>query len=275
MSLKAQNITVSIAGKRILHPLDFHAQPGKVTAIVGPNGSGKTTLLKAMTAELKYSGDIHLNGRNIKHESARDLANLRAVLPQATELAFPFTVLEVVRLGLTAGLSTDAMDHSDRLPISALHKTGLAGFESRFYQELSGGEKQRVQLARVLVQIWQPVWQGQARWLFLDEPVSALDIGHQLSVMQIAKDYARAGGGVIAVMHDLNLTSMFADHMTLMRQGQVLASGTPEHVMTNTNLSLAYGCPLNVNTAPSDDVPWLLPQSAQPAAQFTPMKETA
>lgn len=263
MTLIAQDITVKLGGTQILHGVDFTAAPGEVTAIVGPNGSGKTTLLKALTGETAYGGTVQLNGLDIAKENARDLALLRAVLPQATNLAFPFTALEVVRLGLTAGLSDKTLDHSDKLPREALRRVGLTGFEGRFYQELSGGEKQRVQLARVLIQIWQPVFDGQPRWLFLDEPVSALDIGHQLMVMGIAQQYAKTGGGVVAVMHDLNLTAMFADKVTLIDGGQVRECGAPEQVLTNANLSAAYGCALEINMPPATDTPWLLPHTAK------------
>lgn len=260
--LIAQNITVHIAKTQILHGVDFVAKAGEVTAVVGPNGCGKTTLLRAMIGELPYGGQVHLNGTDVATQKPQALARIRGVLPQATALAFPFTVLEVVQLGLTAGLATTSRHDRDQLPQQALARVGLDGFEGRFYQELSGGEKQRVQLARVLLQVWQPVLEGQPRWLFLDEPVSALDIGHQLQVMQIARDFADNGGGVVAVMHDLNLTAMFAHSMTLMRAGRVLSVGPPDEVMTNTALSTAYDCKISVNQPPAAGQPWLLPQAA-------------
>lgn len=269
MTLMARDITVSFGATEVLRGVDFTARPGEVTAIVGPNGSGKTTLLKAMTAEVGFGGSVTLGGLDILRTKSRDLARLRAVLPQATRLAFPFTALEVVRLGLTAGVATGRPDAADTLPSMALERVGLAGFESRFYAELSGGEKQRVQLARVLVQIWEPVLDGTPRWLFLDEPVSALDIAHQLQVMDIAAGYARAGGGVVAVMHDLNLTAMFAHQITLINNGKVLAAGHPGAVLTDATLSEAYGCRLRLNTAPTGDIPWMLPQVARQSAQGT------
>jgi iron complex transport system ATP-binding protein len=262
MCLIATDLSLSIGRTQILDGVDFMAAAGKVTAIVGPNGCGKTTLLKAMTGELPYQGMTTLNGFDIHDLKPAELAQLRAVLPQATNLAFPFTVLEVVRIGLTAGLSTNTPETNERLPQDALRRVGLSGFEGRYYQELSGGEKQRVQLARVLVQVWQPVLNDVPRWLFLDEPVSALDIAHQLVVMQIARDFANAGGGVVAVMHDLNLTAMFADWVTLMRRGRVLKSGKPSEVIADETLSAAYECAVQVNAAPADGTPWLLPQAA-------------
>jgi iron complex transport system ATP-binding protein len=258
--LDVQNISVAISGTTILKDVTFKARAGAVTVIVGPNGSGKTTLLKAMTGELPYTGAISLDGADVRSYSTAALAARRAVLPQATVLAFPFTVLEVIRLGLLAGLHAN----DDDLPAHALAHVGLAGFEGRFYHALSGGEQQRCQLARVMVQVWQPVRDNKPSWLFLDEPVSALDIGHQLEVMQIARAFADAGGSVIAVMHDLNLTAMFADSVALLAVGRLVVQDSPANVLTDIHLSTAYRCNVRVNAAPpvGHDVPFLLPHMA-------------
>ena len=258
----ASDISVHFGARKVLDAVDFSARAGEVTAIVGPNGSGKTTLLRAMTGEQAFSGEVSLDGTSLSQLSALDLAQRRAVLPQSGNIAFPFTVLELVRLGLTAGLSTGRASGLEHLPHAALARVGLDGFEGRMVQELSGGERQRAQLARVLVQIWEPVLDGHPRWLILDEPVSALDIGHQLTVMEIARDYARRGGGVIAVMHDLNLTSMFADRVTLLSEGKLRAEGTPREVLTDHALSACYGCALRTNTPPPCGGPWILPQAS-------------
>ncbi|WP_341365695.1 heme ABC transporter ATP-binding protein [Yoonia sp. BS5-3] len=257
--LSATDICVHLGRRQILHDVKFSAAPGNLTAIVGPNGSGKTTLLKALTGELGYTGVVLLEGEDQAHVPGTQLATRRGVLPQSVRLAFPFTVLEVVRLGLLAGI--DAAD--DTLPEKALAHVGLSGFAGRHYHELSGGEQQRCQLARVLVQVWEPLRNGAPSYLFLDEPVSALDIGHQLEVMQIARAYADAGGCVIAVMHDLNLTAMFADSVALMKEGRLVLQAAPDVVMTDQILSDAYSCGLRVNLAPSHGrIPFLLPQVA-------------
>lgn len=253
----ATDITVRLGRSDILHGVDFTAQAGQVTAIVGPNGSGKSTLLRAITGEVDYGGQVVLNGSDIKSLKGWELAAIRGVLPQSTTIAFPFTTIEIVRLGLTSGLSAAQSD----IPIRALHKVDLPHFADRFYHELSGGEQQRVQLARVLAQIWHPVEDGEPRWLILDEPVASLDIGHQLIVMNLAREFALAGGGVITVMHDLNLTAMFADRVTLMTDGKVAAEGTPKDVFVDAVLSKAYCCTLHVNTAPPAGMSFLLPQS--------------
>lgn len=256
--ITASDIVVRFGKKQILHGVDFKAEPGELTAIVGPNGSGKTTLLRAITQEVDYSGRVALNDLNIADLKPWQLASMRGVLPQKTALSFPFTVSEVVRIGLKAGVTAD---HDERI-LDALNRVGLAHYADRFYQELSGGEQQRVQLARVLAQVREPVAHGKPRWLLLDEPVSSLDIGHQLEVMGLAKSYSEAGGGVVAVMHDLNLTALYADRVVILSDGQVLADGAPGDVMTDEILSKAYGCKITVNQAPHNSAPFLLPHCA-------------
>lgn len=145
----------------------------------------------------------------------------------------------------------------------ALAAVGLAGFERRIVADLSGGEQQRVHLARALAQVegGGANGGGEPRWLLLDEPVASLDFAHQLQVMRLARAFADRGGGVIAVMHALNLTAMFADRVLLMAAGAVLAEGSPAAVMTDRRLSEAYGCPLRVGIAPPIG-PYVLPQAA-------------
>lgn len=260
--IEARAISVHIGRKAILHGVNFVARPGVVTAIVGPNGSGKTTFLKALSGELKAEGVIRLNGRDLRDLKPWQAAALRAVLPQSTTLSFPFTVREIVRLGVVGGRSGALQGEEERLPERALARVDLEGFSGRYYQELSGGEQQRVQLARVLCQVWAPVLEGEPRWLLLDEPVSSLDIKHQLVIMKIARDFAARGGGVIAVLHDLNLTSMFADHVMVMGRGNAVASGRPGEVFTDDLIHRVFECRLRVGALPAGDAPFILPQSA-------------
>ncbi|MBW3097706.1 heme ABC transporter ATP-binding protein [Pseudohoeflea coraliihabitans] len=264
--VEAEGLTVQFARRVILRGIDFAAKAGGLTVIAGPNGSGKTTLLKALCGDLPHSGTIRLNGRDIRGLKAHQMADRRGVLAQETKLSFPFTVSEVVRIGISAlGEPSDRHVCRKRRVAEALAAVDLEGFAGRFYQELSGGERQRVQLARVLCQIWEPVDASGPRWLFLDEPVSSLDIRHQIGVMELAADYARRGGGVIAVMHDLNLTAMFANHVVLLSRGQVVASGPPQLAMTDAALSETFGCQLRVGAKPSNDL-FVLPHLVTGAA---------
>ena len=254
--LQVENICVALNRCPVLRGVSLTARPGTLTAIVGPNGSGKTTLLRAITGEVAYQGKVTLNELDVARAKPWQLAAIRAVMAQETQLAFPFTVLEVIRLGLSMGENAESRD----LPQRALVEVDLLHHAARNYQDLSGGERQRVQLARALVQVWNPVGTGGARWLFLDEPVASLDLGHQLQVMRLARRFADAGGGVVAVMHDLNLSAMFADRMVLLAEGALVAAGTPDAVLTDALLSNAYGCPIRTNALPSHGT-WLLPQA--------------
>ncbi|WP_315919717.1 heme ABC transporter ATP-binding protein [Mesorhizobium sp. SP-1A] len=260
--IEASNASVSIGATRIVSDVRFRALPGQVTTIVGPNGSGKSTLLKALCGDLRYDGSITVDGREVASMKPVEAAGMRAVLPQAAVLAFPFTVHEVVRLGLVGGRSGALAGEAARLPERALAKVDLEGYAGRFYQELSGGEQQRVQLARVLCQVWAPVLGGRARFLLLDEPVSSLDIRHQLLVMDIARDFARRGGGVVAILHDLNLAAMYGDRIFAMHHGRLAAAGTPDEVLSDALIEKVFGCRLKVGQLPTDRVPFVLPQSA-------------
>ncbi|MEM1075016.1 MAG: heme ABC transporter ATP-binding protein [Pseudomonadota bacterium] len=252
---QAENVRIKLGHSSVVQDASFTAKAGEVTAIVGPNGSGKTSLLRALTGEVVYSGRIALDGTDLARMKPMELAVRRAVLPQSVRLAFPFTVFEVVQLGLSMG----HYGGRDDLVAAALARVGLSEFAGRYYFELSGGEQQRAQLARVLVQVWEPIAQNVACWLFLDEPVASLDIGHQLEVMQLMRDYADAGGGVVAVMHDLNLTAMFADSVAILNRGRVMQQGSPETVFNDAILSDAYGCAIRVSVAPQTGSPFVLP----------------
>ncbi|MER8800769.1 heme ABC transporter ATP-binding protein [Mesorhizobium sp. M0018] len=259
--IEARDVSVAIGGKRIVANVDFEARPGEIAAIVGPNGSGKTTFLRALSGDLGYSGEVTVNGRNLSAMKPVDAATVRAVLPQATTLSFPFTVREIVRLGLVGGRSGALPGEDQRLPERALARVDLDGFAGRFYQELSGGEQQRVQLARVLCQVWAPVLDGKPRYLFLDEPVSSLDIKHQLIIMDIARDFARRGGGVVAILHDLNLTAMYADRIFVMHRGRLAATGSPQQVLSDELIEKVFDCRLKVGVLPAANMPFVLPQS--------------
>ncbi|HEY4200695.1 MAG TPA: heme ABC transporter ATP-binding protein [Devosiaceae bacterium] len=260
--IEAQQVCVAIGGKSVLHAVDFTARAGEVTAIIGPNGSGKTTLLRAITGDIAHTGRVAINGVDLKALKPWQAATMRAVLPQASVLSFPFTVREVVALGLIAGRAGVMQHEAASLPERALARVDLEGFAGRFYQELSGGEQQRVQLARVLCQVWLPVLDGQPRFLLLDEPIASLDIKHQLAIMRIAADFARDGGGVVAVLHDLNLAAMFADRLLAMQRGRAVAFGAPDAVLRDEIVNTVFDCDLRVGLTPRPGTPFLLPQSS-------------
>ncbi|HEX2018138.1 MAG TPA: heme ABC transporter ATP-binding protein [Aurantimonas sp.] len=257
--IRVEQASVRYRGRLAMHPTSLAVAPGTFTIVVGPNGAGKSTLMKLMAGELAPDGGrVLLDDRALASIPPRELARRRAVLPQNSALAFPFTVAEVVRLGLDAGgRPSRAQDI-----VEALERVDLAGFSGRYYQELSGGEQQRVHLARVLCQIGEPVSDGVPRYLFLDEPISSLDIRHQLAVLQIGRDFARAGGGVVAVLHDLNLAAGFADRLVVVSQGSIAADGPPAGTLTDALIESVFRLPLRVGTLPQPGIPFVLPQTA-------------
>lgn len=254
--LEIRDLYASLDRREVLHGINLTAKPGEVLAICGPNGAGKSTLLKAALGEIPSKGSVTLNGRKVGATRPAEMARIRAVLPQDTQVAFAFTVAEIVAMGQEAG----DFGAEPGLIEQVLTAVGLRNHAERSFQTLSGGERQRSHLARALAQVWQPLSDEGARWLFLDEPVASLDLGHQLQVMQLARAYANDGGGVVTVMHDLNLSAMFADRLAFIIDGQLAAEGPPAEVLTSELLERAYGCRVQMNVAPERG-PWFVPQS--------------
>lgn len=253
------DLHVSLSGQPILAGIGLTIAPGTLTAIVGPSGSGKSTLLRAIAGEIGYAGSALLNGHQVRDTAPGVLAGFRAVLPQDSHVAFAFTAAEVVALGAHGG-PAPAPARVEAL----LARVGLSGMADRLVNTLSGGERQRVHLARVLLQAGPPAGPGGPHWLFLDEPVSSLDIAQQLAVMRIARAHADGGGAVVAVMHDLNLSAMFADRIAVLSRGRVFAEGPPDAVLTGAMIQRVYGCHIPVCTLP-DRGPWLLVQAVDGA----------
>ncbi len=257
--LEIQDLHIRLGRRSVLEGVSLQARAGEVLAICGANGAGKSTLLKAVLGEVPALGLVRLNGLDVARCGAAELARTRAVLPQETEVAFTFTLGEIVAMGLEAG---DFFDRPDVRTL-ALQAVGLAEREGDAFHSLSGGERQRGHLARVMAQVWEPVGPQGPRWLLLDEPVSSLDLGHQLQVMRLARGFADAGGGVVAVMHDLNLSAMFSDSVAFLIDGRLAAHGAPSEVLQTDLLERAYGCRITPDRIPATG-PWFLPQTCEP-----------
>lgn len=250
----ARDITLRAGPKKILDGASISLTPGKVVAIVGPNGAGKSTLMKVLAGERRYeNGEVVLDEMPLRSFDAAALARRRAVLPQSVVVAFPFLASEVVALGLPQHHSRSG---GDSIVGKALETVDMRALREQPYDTLSGGERQRIQLARVLVQLWA---QDGAGYLLLDEPTSALDLPHQLATLRIARQHAVDGGGVLAVLHDINLAAMVADEIVAMREGRVIASGPPSGIVTDALIHELYGVTARVRGVP--DGPFLLPQT--------------
>lgn len=258
--IQLERASLELMGKEILQEIDLTIKAGQLTVVIGPNGAGKSTLLKLISGDYQpVSGAVFLDSINLKDWSVGDLAMRRAVMPQSGDIAFPFTVLEVVRMGSMAYRCNRQL--ANERALMALSRVDMASFAERSFQELSGGEQQRVQLARTLCQVWSPVNGGTANFLLLDEPISNLDIRHQIGILQLAKQYTLDGGGCLAVLHDLNIAAMFADRLLVMKAGRLVKDGPPEETLSNELMLEIFGVPLKVSSLPQGSIPYILPQS--------------
>jgi iron complex transport system ATP-binding protein len=262
--LEARDVWVTVGGHALLADVDMGVAPGRVAALIGPNGAGKSTLLRVLAGEIAVSrGEARLDGRAVSAFSARELARRRAVVPQASAMAFPFTVREVVTLGMTVpGFRLPDAAVGDFCE-EALDAVGLGQLADRFYPTLSGGERQRVQIARALCQLEAAPGPGdEVRCFLLDEPTASLDLAHQAYVLAAIRRQASLGRIVLAILHDLNLAAAVADQIVLLAAGRVAAAGPPREVLRDDLLSAAYGCRVAANRVPENGRPFVLPPSA-------------
>jgi iron complex transport system ATP-binding protein len=258
--LEAKGVGVAIGRHRLLEDVSLAVPPGLVTCVLGPNGAGKSTVLRVLAGALAPSaGTVSLAGRPLAAWPADALARLRAVLPQSSALSFAFTVAEVVLLGRTphAGRCTRAEDRA--IVAAAMAAADVSALAARRYPSLSGGEQQRVQLARVLAQVMDQAGRYEGRWLLLDEPTASLDLAHQQQLLACARGVAAAGGGVLAILHDLNLAAAIADRVCLLRQGRVVAQGPPTDVLTAARIAEVFGIEALVMPHPRAAQPLIVP----------------
>ncbi len=254
--LSLDDVTVRTGHATLLDGVSLDVRPGEVLAVVGANGAGKTTALRVLTGEVPPSaGAARLDGVPLAELDGPALAQRRAVLPQASALPFDFAVLDVVMLGRTphrAGRDADlAAAHR------AMRAAGIGALADRRYPTLSGGEQQRVHLARALAQLDAPG--DGARYLLLDEPTSALDIAHQHAVLRTARQRAAAGDGVLAVLHDLNHAAQYADRVAVLARGRLVACGPPRDVLTPDVVGRAFGVAVVVTDHPCAACPLVVP----------------
>ncbi|UBV45053.1 heme ABC transporter ATP-binding protein (plasmid) [Deinococcus taeanensis] len=241
--VSVEALTVTAGGRALLRAVTLHLRRGELLAVLGPNGAGKSTLLRAVTGELAAQGVQVLGGAPRRAA----LARRRAVVAQHTPLTFSHEVLDVVLLGRFPHGPRET--HADRvIARDALARVGLSGYEARDILTLSGGEQQRVHLARALAQLHGP--DTADRVLLLDEPTASLDLAQAHGALRVARSLLPGGVGVLTVLHDLNLAAQYADRALLLAQGRVLACGTPGEALTPDTIRAAYGHEVLVTSHP-------------------------
>lgn len=240
--ISVKNISYQIEGKSLLNNISVDFMPGIINLIIGPNGAGKSTLIKILSGQIApNSGEVFFEKTALKKNSTQMLAKVRAVLSQSMDISFPLMVAEVVMMGRYPHFSNHPTQKDLHICSGAMNYFGIEHLKNRNYMTLSGGEKQRVHFARVMAQIWETV-DGQCRYLLLDEPLTFLDIYHQFDFMDKLTSFVKGKNIVVAgVVHDLNLAGKYADHITLINDGELFSSGNKQDVLTRENISTVYG----------------------------------
>ncbi len=252
-ALATSGVTVVRGGREVVSGVDLVVRHGELVGLVGPNGSGKSTLMGVLAGDLEpASGTASLDGRPIAGWGVRELAMRRAMLLQHVEISFPFRVLDVVRMGRSPWAGTAAEDDDDPAVAAAMSDTDVAELAAREYTSLSGGERARAALARVLAQ--------GTGILLLDEPTASLDLQHQELVMGVARRRASQGVAVVVVAHDLQLAAAWADRVVMLEHGRTAADGPPREVLTEALLSRVYRTPVEVVPHPTTGAPVILPR---------------
>jgi iron complex transport system ATP-binding protein len=254
---KVSGVSLRIESKLILNNIDLQLTPGTFMAVVGPNGAGKSSLLKVMSRELDpFEGEVTINERVVKAYSPHELSAVRAVLAQDTHVQFNFSVDDVVMLGrhchrTTRDINRDVVDE-------VLSLTNTSYLRGRTYSSLSGGEKQRVQFARVVSQVWEN--KGVPRYILLDEPISSLDIAQQQTILDLARKVCRRNIGVLAIIHDLNMAAQYADEMYFLRDGKCLAAGLTRDIFTKDSIEDTFRCRVNLYDDSVGKCPFIIPR---------------
>ena len=239
--IKANNIHLRVKGKTIINDVSLVLSPGDFHVLLGPNGAGKSSLLNVMSGDKPVSdGQVLYNDRLISHWSLKDLSKTRAVLPQLNLFMFPMSVFEVCALGRTPFIRSNLKSYDREIIAQVLTQLDLIEYRERDYSQLSGGEKQRVQIARILCQ--------QTPVIFFDEPLNALDIMHQLKVLDLMKSLSLKGRSILCVMHDVNLALRYATSLSVLKAGSLLFQGTPSQLKISRKLDEA----LNVESYECD-----------------------
>lgn len=257
---EARKISVNFGAKKVLDDVSLEIKAGETIAVLGANGAGKSTLLKSLCGDVKISGgEILIDRRALSDWKHCELARKRAVLSQNLNLNFPFTAREVALLGRNPHIRGRESKRDLEIVREALELVEAAHLAEQLFPTLSGGERQRVHLARVLAQIWEKT-ENSARYLFLDEPTSSLDLGHQHLTLQTAREFAGNDTAVLVILHDLNLAAQYADKILILQNGRKIAFDTPKKVLNKENIRDVFGVEAYITRhAVNWDMPLIVP----------------
>ncbi len=235
LKLVINDLSFNYAGHTVLKDVEFQVDAGEVLSIVGPNGSGKSTLLKCINRILKTKQNtVLIDGKDTSKINYKELSKLIGYVPQSSSSTFSFTVFDVVLMGRRPYINWNLSERDSEIVAEVLEYLGIGELAMRPFNELSGGEQQKVVIARALAQ--------QPKTLLLDEPTSSLDIRHQLEILCMVRSLTQnEEHSVVVTMHDLNLASRFSDRMLMLKKGEIYACGTPKEVLTEDNIRAVYG----------------------------------
>jgi heme transport system ATP-binding protein len=267
MTYAAQHISVRIGSATLLEDVSVEVRPGEIVALTGPNGAGKSTLISALAGAGRVTGGmVRLDGRPLAEHATAELALRRAVMSADDNVAFSFSAAEIAMLGRLPSHGGDPTDADVRIVDDLLASVDCSSIAARVYWTLSTGERQRVQLARALAQVWPADGVPSVdRYLLLDEPTSSLDLAHQHLAMQLLRRQADAGIGVLTVLHDLNLAAAYADRVVLMADARVVADGSPVEVLRADLLEAVFDIPMLVISDPRSAHPLVTAAPPVPA----------
>jgi iron complex transport system ATP-binding protein len=257
--LSARQVSYSVRHRPLIDDVSLNIEAGGMTVLIGPNGAGKSTLMRLMSGELRpTSGATLCEGEDLARISPKHLALRRAVMTQAIQVSSHFLTYEIVRLGVD-GIGRVSARERRRIVEQSLAAADALSLASQPYATLSGGEQRRVQFARALAQIESARTVHDRQALLLDEPVANLDLPHQIALLDAAQAVARQGVAVLAVLHDFNLASRYADALALMNKGAIVAYGDPASVQRSDLLSDVFAVDLTVGTTLTSEKPLVMP----------------
>ncbi|MEZ7277637.1 heme ABC transporter ATP-binding protein [Pseudoalteromonas sp. 68 DY56-GL68] len=256
--LSFRNLNVSYGKTRILQNITGEVKVGQCVGLIGENGAGKSTLIHTLAGTIPYQGDVTLHNQPLAHYSQIELAHKRAVVMQSQQLGFAFTVQELVAMGRYS--YKESAKQSAKKVAQYIDFMELSHLKERRTTALSGGELQRVSMARCLAQLDAFSDNSEPKLMLLDEPTSALDMRHQHTLLSCVKHFVDMGNAAIIAIHDLNLAGLYTSDIIMLHQKQILASGATPDVLTEQNLNHIYAMPLHVKPHPLHDAPMIYSQ---------------